>query len=93
MLDKKYILMAQEIVREHFSFKNKAFIFGSSLRKDNFYDVDIAIQGVVDKEKILDLKLSFEASNFPRPVDIIDFDSADADFQNYVLHKEIKEWI
>ncbi len=92
MIQAKYIKMAQEIVRKYFP-NNKAFIFGSSLRKSNFFDVDIAIKNVTQKEDIWALKEAFLDSDFPRVVDIVDLDHTEESFRDYVLNKETKEWI
>ncbi len=92
MIADKYLNQAKEIVRKHFPV-NKAFIFGSSLRDEDFHDVDIAICGEVNVDDYLTLKENFEESDFPRPVDIVLIDKAEKSFQDYVLNKEIKTWI
>lgn len=92
MIAEQYLQQAAQMVRQFFP-REKAFFFGSSLREERFYDVDIAIEGVQEKEKLLDLKEAFLDSDFPRPVDVVDFDAADEDFRDYVLSQETKQWI
>jgi len=92
MISKKYTLMAQQLVKKIFP-QNESFIFGGAARNTNYGDVDIAIKGISDYKKILELYDVFEYSNFPKTVDLIDFDNADDSFKEYVLLYEKKIWI
>ncbi len=84
--------MASEIVKKIFP-KNEVFIFGGAVRKENYGDVDIAIEGVSDQKLIFALYDLFEDSNFPKTVDLVNFDEVSASFKEYVLLHEKKIWI
>lgn len=70
----------------------KIFIFGSSLSKDRFGDIDIALQGEVNDKDLYALKEQFEESTFPYLVDLVNFNQTKESFQNYVLKHKIL-WI
>lgn len=73
---------------------NRYFLFGSSVRKEKFHDIDLGVTGNKSSQKRLsELRDNFYDSNIPYKVDVIDFDAADSDFREYVLHKETKVWI
>ncbi len=67
----------------------RAFLFGSSIKKDHFYDVDIGLMGDVDAGKTAQLKFDFEESNFPYKVDIVDFNTVNPGFREHVLDSRI----
>ncbi len=92
MISPKYISMASTLTKKIFP-KNEIFIFGGSARKNDYGDVDIAIRGVKNREKIFQLYELFEESDFPKTVDLVDFDHAQKSFKDYVLLHEKKIWM
>lgn len=92
MISDRHIQMASALVRSVFP-SQKVFIFGGSLRKKIYGDVDIAIEGIDNVKLLFQLYDVFEDSNFPRPVDLVDFDKASDSFRSYVLSHEKKIWI
>ncbi|MBI2415346.1 MAG: nucleotidyltransferase domain-containing protein [Candidatus Kerfeldbacteria bacterium] len=91
---RKYLDFITTKIQEHFADKpnTQAFLFGSSIVRDHFGDVDIGIQGDIEKKDIMRLKEEFENSTFPFFVDIIDFDQVDDSFRNNVLQNPVV-WI
>jgi hypothetical protein len=93
MVQVKYInLVKQQIASGNFKKGVKFFIFGSSLRKKRFGDLDIGVIGNIRKQEIHQLKEKFEESNLPYTVDIIDFNKAEKSFTDNVLNNKIL-WI
>lgn len=73
---------------------NRYFVFGSAVRSDIFHDIDLAVEGnKQSKKKIETLRELFYDASIPYKVDVVDMDSADSDFREYVLEKEKKIWI
>ena len=73
---------------------NKYFLFGSSVRKERFHDIDLGVVGNTSSQKQLsELRDCFYDSAIPYKVDVVDFDTADGDFREYVLTKEPIVWI
>ena len=73
---------------------NRYFLFGSSVRKDRYRDIDVAVVGNQRSHKELsDLRNRFYESTIPYTVDIVDFDASRTDFREYVLAHEPIVWI
>lgn len=72
--------------------KIKIFIFGSSLEKEHFGDIDVGILGKIDKTELRKLKENFDESTFPYVVDIVNFETVSPTFKNNVLKNKIL-WI
>lgn len=73
---------------------NRYFLFGSSVRKEKFHDIDLGVMGnKSSKRNLSELRDIFYDSPIPYKVDVTDFDAADSDFQEYVLRKEPIVWI
>jgi predicted nucleotidyltransferase len=73
---------------------NRYFLFGSSVRKDTFHDIDLGVVGNQSSQKKLsELREIFYDSSIPYKVDVVDFDAADEDFKSYVLTNEPIVWI
>ena len=91
----KYLEPVQRVLRgfdPHQS--NRYFLFGSSVRKKTFHDLDLGVIGNTRSHKRLaDLRERFYDSNIPYKVDVVDLDAADEDFREYVLHNEPIVWI
>jgi hypothetical protein len=60
-------------------------VYGSSLRKDRFYDIDIGLTGAVHPTALARLREDFEEGNFPYKVDVVDFTNVDASFKERVM--------
>ncbi len=73
---------------------NRYFVFGSAVRSDKFHDIDLAVEGNRKSNKRIEiLRDLFYDASIPYKVDVVDMDSADPDFREYVLEKEKKIWI
>lgn len=73
---------------------NRYFIFGSSVRKDRFHDIDLGVVGNAKSHKSVgDLKDKFYESHVPYIVDIVDFDGARRTFTDYVFKNEPIVWL
>ena len=73
---------------------NRYFLFGSSVRKENFHDIDLGVVGNANGRKDLsELREHFYDSDIPYKVDVVDFDTADSGFRDYVMHNEPIVWI
>ncbi|MEK7167661.1 MAG: hypothetical protein AAB791_01520 [Patescibacteria group bacterium] len=69
--------------------KAKFFIFGSSLERDHFGDVDIGVAGNFETEEINALKQAFTESTLPYFFDIIDFDHVSRAFKKNTLSNKV----
>ena len=74
--------------------ENRYFLFGSSVRKERFHDIDLAVVGnKASGKKLSQLRDSFYESTIPYKVDVVDFDATDEGFREYVSHHEPLIWI
>ena len=74
--------------------KNRYFVFGSSVRKKSFNDIDIGVTGAsVSGTRVHDLKEKIESTTIPFFVDVVDFDRVKQSFSDYVFNKEPIVWI
>jgi predicted nucleotidyltransferase len=94
MLD-KYLPKIKEVIKAFDpSFQNRYFVFGSSLRKERFNDIDIGVIGAkMSGIKVSDLKEKIEDTTIPYFIDVVDFDSAQKSFSDYVFNNEPIVWI
>lgn len=69
--------------------KIKIFLFGGSVRRNRFGDVDIGIMGEVTDEDATALKERLSESDFPYSVDVINFNTVSEKFKNNVLNNKI----
>ena len=73
--------------------QSQIFLFGSSIGRDRFGDIDIGIMGKdVEDRSISHLQEQFEESFFPYIVDIVNFNSVREPFRSHVL-KQPLVWI
>lgn len=95
MTDARYVEQVKNVVAKFDpQGLNKYFLFGSSVRKEKFHDIDLGVVGNTSSQKPLsELRDYFYDSNIPYKVDVVDFDSADGEFREYVLTKEPIVWI
>lgn len=70
----------------------KIFLFGSAIKHARFADIDVGITGKITDKEISSLKELFEESIFPFKVDIVNFNTARAQFKRNVLSNGIV-WI
>lgn len=93
MIKEKYLEQITNQVGLFREDKNlKFFLFGSSLIKDHFGDVDLGVLGDISKQDILQLKEDFENSTLPYFVDVVHFDKTSEEFKNNVFNNKIL-WI
>jgi predicted nucleotidyltransferase len=94
MLKKRYLeKIKSEAVR--FAKKNtgvKIFIFGSSLLRKNFGDVDLGILGKINYRAIAELKENFTDSTIPYFIDIVNFNKVSKEFKENVFSNKVL-WI
>ena len=94
MLD-RYMPKIKEVIKNFDpAQKNRYFIFGSSLRKERFNDIDIGVVGVSNSgARVSDLKEKIEDTTIPYFIDVVDFDSAQKSFSDYVFNSSQILWI
>ncbi|KKR79634.1 MAG: hypothetical protein UU24_C0005G0052 [Candidatus Nomurabacteria bacterium GW2011_GWA2_40_9] len=90
MLD-RYIPQIKEVIKDFDpSLRNRYFIFGSSISKERFNDIDIGVIGAnASGIRVSDLKEKIEDTTIPYFFDIIDFDSAEKSFTDYVFNNKV----
>ncbi len=66
------------------------FIYGSRVqgKAREYSDVDIALRGDIDFDKLLKIKALFEDSTFPYKVDVVDLSSLTPEFLN-IIEKDL----
>jgi predicted nucleotidyltransferase len=72
---------------------NRYFLFGSSVREKKFRDIDVGVVGAGGQKDLATLRDRFYESAIPYKVDVVDFDTADSGFRDYVLKNEPIVWI
>uniref|UniRef100_A0A7C4LZV2 Uncharacterized protein n=1 Tax=candidate division CPR3 bacterium TaxID=2268181 RepID=A0A7C4LZV2_UNCC3 len=93
MIKKRYLKKIREEIEDFDNEKNlRFFIFGSSIKKEKFGDIDIGVTGKVKDKNIAVLKERFEESTLPFFIDIIDFDNVSKNFKNNVFNNKVL-WI
>ncbi|MBU4360534.1 nucleotidyltransferase domain-containing protein [Candidatus Parcubacteria bacterium] len=93
MIKEKYLEQIKKKVIEFGQNKDlKVFVFGSSLNKDHFGDLDLGIMGNVEDKDIWRLKDDFKDSTLPYFVDIINFNKVSENFKNNIFNNKIL-WI
>lgn len=90
MTDQRYINVVKDIITQFDpDGLNRYFLFGSSIRKETFHDIDLGVVGNKSSDKKLsELRDRFYDSTIPYKVDVVDFDIADSHFREHVLHNE-----
>lgn len=90
MVKQDYLQKLTEIVNNQSQGKNwQVFLFGSSITKKRFGDLDIGIMGNVTPREISTLKELFINSALPYEVDVVDFNKASEDFKRNVFNNKI----
>ena len=67
----------------------RAFVFGSSLKKAKFYDIDIGLTGTISKETLALLRDDFEESDLPYNVDLVNLNSTTEQFKKNVFSENV----
>jgi len=90
MLKERYLEKVKNIVQGLKPSKDwQVFLFGSSVIKERFGDLDLGIMGKVSDKDISDLKDRFYDSLLPYNVDIVNFNLVSDEFKNNVLNNQI----
>lgn len=93
MLKRKYLKdIAQTIHRIQPSKNARFFLFGSSITKKQFGDVDLGILGDVRADGIRKLKEEFTNSTLPYFVDVVNFNTVSKTFKDNVFKNKVV-WI
>lgn len=93
MIKDKYLKQLSERIKKQSKGKYaKFFIFGSSLRKKHFGDIDIGFMGDLKDKDIREVKESFEDSTFPYFVEFINFNKVSKSFKENVFNNKVL-WI
>ena len=90
MIKDKYLRQVTDKISEFNNGKNlKFFIFGSSLVKDDFGDLDLGVMGEINEGNIAKLKDELAESSLPYSVDIVNFNKVSQEFKENVLGQKI----
>ena len=90
MLKKRYQILIKNALKRYLPAKTEIFVFGSSLRSDNFKDIDVGIDGSkVSSGMLLKLRDELEASILPYAVDVVDFSRVDKNFRKCVFEDKV----
>ncbi len=90
MIKDKYLKQVRQQVNQFNRDKKlKFFIFGSSLEKGHFGDLDLGVIGPIKRQELYQLKEKFEASNLPYFIDIVNFNKVSKDFKENVFNNKI----
>lgn len=93
MVKSNYLKELTKILEDRGANKDwQAFLFGSSLIKERFGDLDLGIMGQITNKEISDLKETFQNSGLPYNVDVINFNEVGSAFKNNVFNNKIL-WI
>lgn len=93
MIKERYIQTLRRSTSNITRGKNiQCFLFGSSLSKTHFRDVDLGIMGEVTEKDIAHLRQLFEHSTFPYSVDVVNFNHVSNTFKNNVFEGKLL-WI
>lgn len=93
MIKDKYLREITKKINKFSRGKNlKFFLFGSSLTKDHFGDLDLGVLGKAEDRHLNKLKEEFDNSTLPYFIDIINFNKVTNKFKNNVFSNKIL-WI
>lgn len=93
MIKQKYLAQLKNILNQQLGeVKAKIFIYGSSMDRGEFRDIDVGIEGEFDEQKISVLKEQLHESPLPYFVDVINFNKVSQDFKDAVFKSKIL-WI
>ncbi|MCK5061366.1 nucleotidyltransferase domain-containing protein [Candidatus Parcubacteria bacterium] len=93
MIKEKYLKKIKKKVIQFNQGKDlKFFIFGSSLSKKHFGDLDLGVVGNVNDKELYKLKEDFVDSTLPYFVDVVNFNKVEKEFKKNVFDNKIL-WI
>ena len=95
MTEPRYAEQIKEVVAKFDpAGSNRYFLFGSSVRKEKFHDIDLGVVGnASSRKKLSELRDGLYDSVIPYKVDVVDIDAAESVFRDYVLAREPLVWI
>jgi hypothetical protein len=90
MIKPIYLQKLKEIIAGYGVNKEwQVFLFGSSLTKERFGDLDVGVMGKVAVAEIAELREAFKNSNLPYNVDVINFNEVSEEFKKNVFNNQI----
>jgi hypothetical protein len=93
MVKEKYIRMVKSTVKPYAkNGRAKFFLFGSSVKRERFGDLDLGVVGRISRDEIGELKELFKDSDLPYFVDVVDFNKVTKRFRDNVLNNDVL-WI
>lgn len=95
MIGRNYIKQIERVIGDFDPKRsNRYFLFGSSVRRDRFNDVDLGVIGNrASRARLGDLRERLYESTLPYTVDVVDFDEARQPFIDYVMRQEPLVWL
>lgn len=81
----------RELIQPEIDSETRVFVFGSSLTKTKFRDVDLGFVGTDDKT-VWKVQEKLEESTFPYLVDCLNFDTVNKKFQEAIENQQ-KLWL
>lgn len=92
MIKEKYIKEIREEFKNLDTKNLEIFIFGSSINKKNFGDIDIGISGKIKKDDLVTLKERFDESTIPYNIDLVHINNASNEFKKNIFNSDLL-WI
>lgn len=93
MVKIKYKNVIRNVLAKHLPKGARAFVFGSSLRSDDFADIDVGVKGGrLNDMRIMEAGEELEESNIPYKVDLVNFNKVDKKFEEAVFKDKVS-WI
>ena len=80
-----YLKRLEHILRPLLPEDAGVFIFGSSLTKKNFSDIDLAFVGDIDEKDVASIRETLEESTLPYIFDLVLFEKTTENFQKSIL--------
>ncbi len=87
-----YLIRLQQELQSFFKADKKKvefFVFGSSLTRDRFGDIDVGVRGEFKEDQLWKLRDRLTESTFPYTVDIINFNHVSEAFKNNVFSQPV----
>ncbi len=93
MLKVRYKNVIKGILVKHLPKDARIFVFGSSLKSDNFVDIDVGIKGGrLNETELIQAKEELEEAYIPYKVDLVNFNKVDKKFENAVFKDKVS-WL
>jgi len=90
MIKDKYLQLVKNKINKFNQNKDlKFFIFGSSLIKEHFGDLDLGVIGEIKNQELIKLKEKFINSTLPYFVDIVNFNKVSNEFKKNIFNSNI----